>query len=249
MFNFKIIVLLTVVILSGCSKKLSDTVQQVRSSVVHIEKLGQWQGSGFVLTQDGIIVTAKHVVEGGGEFIVTFDDGTQYKTSTCLQNNNYDVGFLKLNKFDCVPLPLGSITKLRAGDPIFVMGSPLGKEQFNSVTAGIVSAVQRDWDQDSRGLGWKILFQGDTPGVYPGNSGGPVFNLQGEVVGVLVAGVGPGLNCSVPVDVFLDKILLIRLGLEQQSFSVPTTGTVGSYEPKEEMNVLPMDTNKSNYES
>lgn len=221
MSKFNIILLSVILLLSGCSRKLSDTVDRVRGSVVHIEKVGEWQGSGFVLTSDGIICTAKHVVENGGTFVVTFDDGTKLTTTVALQDNEHDVGFLKVKPDKPLkPLALAPFN-LRAGDPVFIMGSPLGFFNFNSVTLGVVSARQRDLDEVANsGLGWHVMFQSDSA-AYPGNSGGPVFNMNGEVIGILVAGVDASLNYSVPVDVFRDKLWLIRLGLESQRFSVP----------------------------
>ncbi len=216
------VILLGVILLgAGCKPKLADTVQQVRGSVVHVTKVGEWEGSGFVVSEDGLIVTAKHVVEGGGTFVVTFDDGSKVTTTQALQDNLYDVGFLKVEKKGLKALPLSNSVP-RPGESIFVMGSPLGFEQFNSVTLGIVSAAQRDWDKESEGLGWKVLIQEDAPGVYPGNSGGPVFNMRGEVIGVLVAGAGPGLSCSVPVKVFANNLYQIRLAMDLQRFSDPS---------------------------
>ncbi len=213
-------VALMIVLLGGCGK-LSTTVNRVRSSVVHIEKVGEWEGSGFVLTSDGIICTAKHVVEGGGKFIVTFDDGTKLTTEIALQDNEYDVGFLKVKPDKPLNTARLASFNLRAGDPVFIMGSPLGYFNFNSVTLGIVSAKQRDLDAVANsGLGWHVMFQSDSA-AYPGNSGGPVFNMQGWVIGILVAGVDASLNYSVPVDVFKDKMYWVRAGLEAQRFTVP----------------------------
>lgn len=182
---------------------LANTVESVRSSVVHIEKVGQWQGSGFILTSDGVIVTAKHVVEGGGQFVVTLDDGTMYTTDLVASYKYADIGFLKIKPdkpLKAVQLDL--IKDWRVGNSVFIMGSPLGKDNFNSVTLGIISAAQRNLDvPDDYGYGWKVTFQSDSP-AYPGNSGGPVFNMNGRVIGVLVAGMDASLNYSVPVFVF-----------------------------------------------
>lgn len=215
------ILLVGVVVLSGCTKKLSNTVARVRGSVVHIEKVGECEGSGFVVSEDGVICTAKHVVEGGGEFIVTFDDGTKFTTRQTLADSNYDIGFLKIEPDRLlVPLTLSPFD-LRAGDPVFIMGSPLGFDNFNSVTLGIVSAEQRNLDAvENSGFGWTITFQSDSP-AYPGNSGGPVFNLEGEVVGVLVAGMDSSLNYSVPVEVFADELDVIKLKFQLLRFVVP----------------------------
>jgi len=203
---------------------LADTVGEVRQSVVHIEKVGSWEGSGFVLSEDGIICTAKHVVEGGGTFVVTFDDGTKVTTTCALQDNEHDIGFLKVKTLrPLTSLPVRRFS-LRAGDQVFIMGSPLGFDYFNSVTLGIISAARRGTNNDY-GLGWQVLFQSDAR-AYPGNSGGPVFDLDGRVVGVLVAGVDASMNFSVPVSVFMDNMPVVRLMLTEQRFSVPFTPEV-----------------------
>jgi len=216
-------ILLCVVLMSGCSKKLSNTVANVGPSVVHIEKMGAWQGSGFVLTEDGLICTAKHVVEGGGEFIVTFDDGTKISTKQSLYDSKHDIGFLKVEPEKMLrPLRLVPFD-LRAGDPVFIMGSPLGKDNFNSVTLGIVSAKKRDLSflgPEAKTYGWSVMFQSDSA-AYPGNSGGPVFDMNGDVVGVLVAGMDASLNYSVPVEVFMDELDIIKLKFRMLRFEVP----------------------------
>ena len=200
---------------------LADKVAQVRSAVVHIEKEGEWQGSGFIVGAEGLIVTAKHVVEGGGTFIVTLDDGTQFRTNITVESTRYDVGFLSIHTDKPLPAVALCLQEFgRPGDSVFIIGTPLGYENFNSVTLGIISAEQRDLSPYDEGLGWSILFQSDAQ-AYPGNSGGPVFNMHGEVIGVLVAGVGPGLNYSVPVKLFIEDLNVVRLLVAMYKFNVP----------------------------
>lgn len=203
------------------TSNLANTVASVRSGVVHIQKVGEWQGSGFIITSDGIIVTAKHVVEGGGTFIVTLDDGTKYTTSTAVAYKDYDIGFLKIKTEKPLPVvELTDIKSLNVGDSIFIIGSPLGFDNFNSVTLGIISAKQRNLDAvTNSGYGWTVTFQSDAA-AYPGNSGGPVFNMRGQVVGVLVAGQDANLNYSVPVVVFINDVDLLKLVIESVKFKV-----------------------------
>ncbi len=199
---------------------LVDTVASVRTSVVHIEKVGAWQGSGFIATEDGLIVTARHVVEGGGLFLVTLDDGTVYSTHNAVESANYDVGFLKIEPNEPLPVVDMVDVPLRPGDYVFIMGSPLGKDNFNSVTLGIISSDLRNFDTGSTaGWGWSVLFQSDSP-AFPGNSGGPVFNIDGYVIGILVGGAGEGLNYSIPTRVFMNQLDIVLHLLAEQSFEI-----------------------------
>jgi S1-C subfamily serine protease len=210
---------------AGCDKHvvtgIADQVEQVRSAVVHIEKSGECQGSGAIISSDGIIFTAKHVTDGGGKFIVTLDNGEKYETDVCVESKDFDVAFIKINAGKSLPfVPLADLTTVRVGDPIFIMGSPFGSDNFNSVSLGIISAMQRNLDvPQDYGYGWKVTFQSDAT-AEPGNSGGPVFNIQGQVIGVLVAGMDATVNYSVPVAVFRYDMGTIRLWFELAKFDV-----------------------------
>ena len=99
------------------------------------------------------------------------------------------------------------------GQSIFIIGSPYGKINFNNVTLGIISGLDRDWDGLSwsgEPYGWKVAFTFDS-GAHPGNSGGPVFSMDGVVRGLLVGGFSPVLNCSMPCDLFMADIENIKL--------------------------------------
>jgi S1-C subfamily serine protease len=103
---------------------------------------------------------------------------------------------------------------MRVGQSLFIMGSPYGYVNFNSVSLGILSSKQRNLEQLlppwMRGIGWEVLFQSDSA-ANPGNSGGPVFNMHGEVIGVLVAGMSEGVNYSIPSYTFKDLLEQVRL--------------------------------------
>ena len=198
---------------------LADRIEQVMPAVVHIRN-GQWQGSGFIISEGGIIVTAKHIVEDGDRFEVTLNDGSIYETEMVIEDEKYDVAFLKIKAEGLPTCSLQNFSGMRIGDDVFIVGSPFGHDNFNSVSCGILSAEQRDLDERSGGdfgYGWQVTFQTDSA-ANPGNSGGPVFNMEGEVIGVLVAGMSEGVNYSVPVSVFMDKLEIIDMMLEMQRF-------------------------------
>jgi len=213
-----LVAVVSIVSLQTVQYGIADQVEDVRSSVVHIRRVGSWQGSGCVISSDGIILTARHVLGDGGTFEVTFDDGTVYVTDEVIIDKNYDIGFLKIYPDDPLPfLPLVNFSTVRVGDGVFMIGSPEGFDNFNSITLGIVSCKERTFRDD---WGWSILFQSDAPGAGPGNSGCPVFNMDGEVIGVLVGGMRTGINYSIPVAVFKDSVDVVRTWFELSRFEV-----------------------------
>ena len=205
---------------------IADEVEQVRDTVVHIERVGDWQGSGCIISPDGIIFTAKHVTDSShGEYKVTLDNGDVYGVKHVLEDRENDVAFMQLDLPKGVVLPCATLAaedSLRIGDPLFIMGSSLGYNNFNSVSLGILSGKERElyerrgWEQYQK-YSWHVMLQ-STSSAFPGNSGGPVFNLDCEVVGVLVAGEAETLNFSVPVGRFVESIEIIRTMLLMDRF-------------------------------
>ena len=187
-----------------------NRIQEVLPSVVHIQ-CDRWSGSGVALTDD-IIVTARHVVDGL-DYTITLNDGTEIEGIQAISHKDYDIGFIKVDTLVLKPAKFGSIKECVLGQPIFIIGSPFGVINFNSVTLGIISGLDRDWESLSRyrdPYGWKIAFTSDS-GAHPGNSGGQVFSMDGIVRGLLVGGFIPVLNCSMPSDIFFNDIELIKL--------------------------------------
>ncbi len=183
-----------------------NQIQEVLPSVVHIQ-CDRWYGSGVALTKD-IVVTARHVVDGAN-YTITLNDGTEVKGIQAITHKDYDIGFIKVDRPVLKPAKFGSIENCVLGQPIFIIGSPYGKMNFNNVTLGIISGLDRDWESLSR-YGWKIIFTSDS-GAHSGNSGGPVFSMDGVVRGLLVGGQSPVLNCSIPSDLFLSDVEIIKL--------------------------------------
>ncbi len=203
----------------GTPQGIAPQVAAVRSAVVHVSKAGQCQGSGCLLTSDGILFTARHVTDGDpcAVYEITTDDGKQYKVKYVLEDREADLSYMKLDLPPGITTPSARLTlqnTLRVGDPVIIAGSPLGKDNINTFSLGILSAVDRDlynrrgWE-DCRSYQWRTMIQSTSP-AFPGNSGGPVFNMRGEVIGVLVAGQAETLNFAVPVVRFRDNIDAVR---------------------------------------
>ena len=167
-------------------------VAKVKPAVVRIS-VGQGSGSGVIIDNDGHILTNNHVVEGAGRvtsFDIRFDNGSTAKASVVGVFPASDVAILKVNGAVPAFAPLGDSNQLKAGERVIAIGSPLG-EFSNSVTTGIVSATNRSVG------GLPSLIQHDAP-ISPGNSGGPLINLAGEVVGINTAVVrGAGMTGAV----------------------------------------------------
>ena len=204
------------------SSNLPNVIQEVMPSAVHIVNETQgWQGSGVAITEDTIL-TARHVVENGNDFTVTLNDGTQIKASKAISSKKYDLGFIKVDESILKPASLGRMNDCRLGQQVFVIGSPYGKLNFNSVTLGIISGLNRDCDftdWEGNDYDWHITFQTDAAG-HPGNSGCATFTMDGRVRGILVGGFSPVLVYCIPVDLVMMDLSLIDImfALDEYSF-------------------------------
>lgn len=216
-----------------------DMVQTSLSHVVHIKNETQgWQGSGVAISEDTIL-TARHVLENGVEFTVTDNEGNEVKAYKAISHSIYDIGFLKVVDPNLTSCELATTKDLRLGQDLFVIGSPYGKINFNSVTKGIVSGIDRDFDfRDWNGeeYGWTVAFTTDSSG-FPGNSGCPVFTADGKVRGILVGGFSPTLIIAMPVDLILHDIEEIEVLFTQLDYYLeeePTYEESGYYNYKED---------------
>jgi len=183
---------------------LADIVETVAPAVVTVYNLDalegmdagsqpdpiQGVGSGFIIDEEGHVVTNWHVTTGGEAYAVQFADGTTVEAELIGEDPRDDLAVVKIAP-EAVPasVPFGDSDALRPGEPVFAIGSPLG--QFsNTVTEGIVSGLGRDQlgGPGSFCQNYADLIQHDAA-INPGNSGGPLFNMAGEVVGVNTLGL------------------------------------------------------------
>ena len=139
-------------------------------------------GSGFVLTQDGFIVTNHHVIDGATSVKVTLYDGESYDAAVIGSDSDYDIAVLKIDATGLTPVTLGDSSLLNVGDHVLAVGNPLGELTF-SASEGIASSVNRTINVS--GIPFNMIQV--TCAVNPGNSGGPLFNAYGEVVGIVSA--------------------------------------------------------------
>nr|WP_034292501.1 DegQ family serine endoprotease [Herbaspirillum sp. RV1423] len=160
------------------------------------EEVPRGVGSGFIISADGYIMTNAHVVEGASDVYVTLTDKREFKAKIIGSDTRTDVALLKIDGANLPRLVIGDSDKIRAGEWVLAIGSPFGLE--NTVTAGIISAKARDTGD------YLPLIQTDVA-VNPGNSGGPLINLKGEVIGINSqiysrSGGFMGISFAVPID-------------------------------------------------
>ena len=165
-------------------------------------------GSGFVIDAAGYIITNAHLVENGREVTVRLADRREYEARVIGADRVSDIALLKIEAAGLPPVRIGDPARLRAGEWVAAIGSPFGLER--SVTAGIVSALGRTLPEES----FVAFIQTDVA-VNPGNSGGPLFNLRGEVVGVTSviysdSGGYQGLSFAIPIDVAMEVAAKLR---------------------------------------
>jgi putative serine protease PepD len=198
---------------------IGDLVAAARPSVVlveqQIEQAGRFGGStgtGFVLSSDGYIVTNDHVVAGGDQAVVTFDDGSTEVADVVAADPSRDLAVLQVSRTDLQPLAVGDSDSLRLGDQLVAVGYALGLDGEPSVTSGILSARDRTIVVPS-GEQLVNLLQTDTA-INPGNSGGPLLNMNGEVVGIntAVAGQAQNIGFAIAITPVMDIIADLRQG-------------------------------------
>ncbi len=183
-------------------------------------------GSGFIVSQDGYLLTNAHVVESADEVTVRLTDKREFKAKIIGADKRTDIALLKIEASGLPAVKMGDPGQLKVGEWVVAIGSPFGFD--NSVTAGIVSAKGRSLPQEN----YVPFIQTDVA-INPGNSGGPLFNLRGEVVGINSqiysrSGGYMGVSFAIPIDVAMEiqnqlrvlgKVSRGRLGVVIQEVS------------------------------
>ncbi len=194
-------------------------------------------GSGFVLSQDGFIMTNAHVVDGADELLVTLPDKREFKARVIGADKRTDVAVVKIDALDLPAVRIGDANRIRVGEWVMAIGSPFGLE--NSVTAGIVSAKQRD-------TGDYLPFIQTDVAINPGNSGGPLINMRGEVIGINSqiysrSGGFMGISFAIPIDEAMrvsdqlratGRVVRGRIGVSIDQVPKDVAESLGLGEPK-----------------
>lgn len=165
-------------------------------------------GSGFIIDEDGYVVTNHHVVRDADEIIVRLNDRRELKAKVIGSDERSDVAVLKINADNLPTVKTGKSEKLKVGEWVMAIGSPFGFD--HSVSVGVVSAIGRNLPSEN----YVPFIQTDVA-INPGNSGGPLFNLAGEVVGInsqIYSRTGGfmGLSFAIPIDIAMDVVKQLK---------------------------------------
>ncbi len=226
------------------SSTIKSVVDQCANSVVEIQTesvtngsnpfqqyVSSGAGSGVILTQDGYIVTNHHVIEDANSITVRTRSGDEYNASLVGSDEQSDLAVLKIDATGLTPAVLGDSTTLEVGDLAIAIGNPLG-ELGGSVTSGIISALDREMTIDGQTM---TLLQTDAA-VNPGNSGGGLFNANGDLIGIVNAKSSgenvEGIGFAIPISTATD--IIDELIANGEVTSRPTLG-VSLYNVEDEM--------------
>lgn len=181
------------------------------------EEVPRGVGSGFIISADGYVMTNAHVVDGADEVYVTLTDKREFKAKIIGADKRTDVALVKIDGSNLPRLTMGDSNRIKVGEWVIAIGSPFGLD--NTVTAGIISAKARETGE------YLPLIQTDVA-VNPGNSGGPLINMRGEVVGINSqiysrSGGYMGISFAVPIDEAM------RVSEQLKSSGKVTRGRIG----------------------
>ncbi|HZA60694.1 MAG TPA: trypsin-like peptidase domain-containing protein, partial [Actinomycetota bacterium] len=193
-------------------------VERVRPAVVNVtsqlasdesllQEPGEGTGTGFVIDEDGVIVTNYHVVEGALNLRVVTTEGEGFQARVIGGDPNADLAVLKVEADDLPTVPLGDSDELELGETVIALGFALALEGGPSVTSGIISAIGRTitaGDEQGNQRTYEDLLQTDAA-INPGNSGGPLVDLNGRVVGINTAGVGAASAENIGFAIAIDR--------------------------------------------
>lgn len=164
---------------------LQELYEKCAPSIVSIsaykgKNVGFFWGSGVVIREDGLILTNTHVLEDCDRAVVTLDDGSEYEAELIGADGISDIALLKIDAKGLTAAEMGESSELRVGDRVAAIGNPLGEDFRNTLTDGIISAIERGMTYNGRSM---TLLQTNTA-INEGNSGGALFNLYGQVIGI-----------------------------------------------------------------
>lgn len=203
------------------SKKMSnEKMAQIKTAIILRNYLGASVpdslppavessfGTAFFVSKDGYMLTNYHVIAGADKITITLNDRRELDAKVIGSDERTDMAVLKVEGNNFPALPIGNSEMLKVGEPVLAIGSPFGFDY--SASSGIVSAKSRNFSRDTT-----VPFIQTDVALNPGNSGGPLFNKQGQVVGVnsrIFTGTGGymGLSFSIPIDVAMDVYEQIR---------------------------------------
>lgn len=169
-------------IVKACADSVVEITIETTSSYYSYKYTQEGNGSGVIISEDGYILTNNHVIDGANKIVVTLRNGKEYEAKLIGKDSKTDTAVIKIDATGLKFAVLGDSSKLEVGDLAVVIGNPLGK-LGGTVTSGIISALEREIEIDSKTMN---LIQTDA-GVNPGNSGGGLFNANGELVGIVTA--------------------------------------------------------------
>lgn len=208
------------------STLIINAVDAVKKAVVKIDrfktdksgkKVPEGSGSGFFFSSDGYLFTNSHVVNGASELRVTLYEGSQYPAQLVGEDPDTDLAILKVSAYDYTPAQLGDTSELKIGQLAIAIGNPLGFQ--HTVTAGVVSALGRSLRSQSGRLIDHII-QTDAA-LNPGNSGGPLIDADGRVIGVNTATIRGAQGLCFAISINTAKSIadqLIRVGRVRRAY-------------------------------
>lgn len=220
-------------------KQIGDVIEEVTSSVVGISKIknagstifledGATQlglGTGVIVSENGYILSNEHVT--GAKYsncYVTLENGRSYSANVVWSDSNLDLSICKINVKNLPYAKLGDSSNIRVGEAVYAIGNPIGYEFQRTVTAGIISALDRTVriDENEASTYMEDLIQTDAT-INPGNSGGPLINLDGNVIGITSVKIttAEGIGFAVPINVVKP---IIEAYLKEEKFEEASLG-------------------------